>query len=375
MKESVSIRFAGDLMLGGGVLEKIEKHGPLFPFEKIIDQKINFDAFFINLECTLAIRDNPPFPERIHLHSNPEIVNGLKKSGINIVSLANNHAFDYGIEGFIDTKKILTNSGIFSVGGGENQKEAAKSTTIDINGLQLSFLGYCSKDTGCLHFASDSKYGVAEVNLDNSLRDVQKAKKNCDILIVSIHWGDEFRDYPDPKNVEIARRLIEHGATIVVGHHAHVFQGYEAYQHGLIIYDLGSFIFGDIVQNGYKFYLKKRKHKEGIIADCLLGKRGLIDFKFNPVYINHNFQATFPRDSTKKKIMESFLKKSERLSENDYESFYEKYIFKVNLVKKLQASIKFVKKLFYPRTWYLFAIKIVKKCLHVMTSSGGYSGQ
>ncbi len=350
-------------MLGSRVLEKINKHGPTFPFDKIINEKISYDLFFVNLECTLSENNHPPHPHKILLHSDPKVIEGLKKIAINIVSLANNHSFDYGLTGFTDTKNILRNKAIKPVGGGENIGEASQSTEIYLNGIHLVFLAYCSKDSGCRHFATETEYGVADIKRREVQKDIEKAKQNSDVVIVSLHWGDEFRDYPNPAQVDMARSFIEKGATIVIGHHAHVFQGYEKYLKGLIIYDLGSFVFGDIIQKRYKFFLRKRKHKEGMMVECRVGKMGLMDLQFIPIYINRHFQVTLPKNYKGEKIRTRFFAQSKKIKMNDYQSFYKKYDFKVSLLKGSLRVCQTIRKTIHPRSWYRFGYRTIKKCL------------
>jgi len=159
----------------------------------------------------------------------------------------------------------------------------------------------------------------------------------------------------------LARKIISNGATIVVGHHAHVFQAYESYMGGLIIYDLGSFIFGNIVQKGYQFKLKKRKHREGIIADCVLDKNGLVDFKFIPVYINKDFQATFPAITGKNGIINRLGMQSNKIKKANYKSFYAKYNLKAKSISVVFNSINFIKKAILPKYWYRFTSKVLGK--------------
>ncbi|MBI9089203.1 MAG: CapA family protein [Desulfobacterium sp.] len=359
----VKIRFGGDLMLGSQVLEKINKHGPTFPFDKIINEKKKSPhIFFVNLECTLSKNNHPPHPHKILLHSDPKIVEGLKKARINIVSLANNHSFDYGLTGFTETKNLLVNTAIKTVGGGMNINEASKSTEIKTNGIHLVFLAYCSKDSGCRHFATETDYGVADIEPKEIHRDIQKAKEYADVVIVSLHWGDEFMDYPNPGQVDMARRFIEKGATIVIGHHAHVFQGYEKHLNGLIIYDLGSFVFGDIIQKGYKFFLRKRKHKEGMMVECAVGKMGLMDLQFIPIYINDNFQVTLAKDLKGEKIRHRFYAQSKRIKTNNYQLFYKKYACKVSLLKSISKVCRIIRKMLHPQNWYRIGSRTIKKC-------------
>lgn len=369
--KNVIIRFGGDLMPGSGVLEKIKEHGPLYPFNKIINEPITHDLFFANLECTLSANNHPPYPDKILLSSKPEIVESFKKIALNIVSLANNHTFDYGVKGFINTKKILDKYAINYTGGGENIDKASEMTLIEKKGIRLAFLSYCSKESGCKHFATETDYGVADIETEAVCRNIQKAKSAADIVIVSLHWGEEFRDYPSPAQIKMARHFVEKGATIIIGHHAHVFQGYEEYSGGLIVYDLGSFIFGDIAQNRYKFSLKKRKHKEGIIVECNVGKKGLTGFRFIPVHINQDFQATFVKNNDGEKILSRFFKQSQKLVSKDYRSFYKKYILKMYFLNHSLRLIRLIRKMLNPRSWHSLYRRTIKKSQQAFTQQPG----
>ena len=348
MERTATLRIVGDIMLGGSVGDKIKKFGPYFPFEKLSSEMQPSDMFFGNLECTLCEGDKPPNPKKILLHSDASVIKGLKKSGINIVSLANNHSFDYGFEAFTESRRALENSGIKCVGGGKNIEEASHFTLIKVNELRFGFLAYCSEDTTCEQFATDFSYGVASVDPERIHRDIRKAKRETDFVVVSLHWGKEFRDYPTPENIGVARSLVENGATLVVGSHTHVFQGYEKYKNGLIIYDLGSFIFGDILINTptfqYNYFMKKKRVKEGIMVYCVFNEKGLADYKFIPTLINSDFQATLPDGIERKKIAKRFEKQSRRINSEHYEFFYSKvYLFKTKLKFKIKKFLRSVK--------------------------------
>ena len=348
MEGTATLRIVGDIMLGGSVAEKVSRCGPFFPFEKLSAEMQPSDMFFGNLECTLCENDKPPRPKKILLHSDVSVIKGLKKSGINIVSLANNHSFDYGCEAFTESRRALENSGIKCVGGGKNIKEASQFTLIKVNELRFGFLAYCSEDTTCEQFASDSSYGVASVDPERIYGDIRKAKHETDFVVVSLHWGKEFRDYPTPENISIARSLVENGASVVVGSHTHVFQGYEKYKNGLILYDLGSFIFGDILINTpafqYNYFLKKRRVKEGIMVHCVFNENGLADYEFIPTLINSDFQATLPDGNERKKITKRFEKQSKRINSEHYGLSYPKvYLLKTKLKNKIKNFLRSIK--------------------------------
>jgi poly-gamma-glutamate synthesis protein (capsule biosynthesis protein) len=348
MRGFTTLRVVGDIMLGGSVHEKTSKFGPSFPFKRFSGEIKPADIFFGNLECTLFDSKNPPEKNKVLLKSDPSVIRGLKDSGINIVSLANNHSFDFGLDAYLETKRILERNGIKCIGGGKNLIEASKYTLFKVDDCRFGFLAYCSQDASCRRFADHDSYGVASVDPEKICQDIKRTKGETDFVIVSLHWGKEFRDYPCPEQIEIARSFIKSGATLVVGSHTHVFQGYEKYKNGLIIYDLGSFIFGDILIDtptfNYKYCLRKRKTKEGIMVECIFNQKGLVDYKFDPILINSDFQVTIPRGFGRQRITRRFKKQSKRITSRSYEFFYSNiYLSKIEAKAKLSKFYQFIK--------------------------------
>jgi poly-gamma-glutamate synthesis protein (capsule biosynthesis protein) len=293
--------------------------------------------------------NRPPIADNILLVSDPDVVNGLNKIGVNIVSVANNHAFDYGLGAFAKTKETLENNGIKCVGGGRNIAEASLPVICNVNGLRFCFLAYGSREAYCRQIASDDSYGINVLDPDKIYEDIQKIKTEVDFIVIYFHWGKEFHDYPSPLSTKIARELIDSGASIVAGCHAHVLQGYEKYKNGLIIYDLGSLVFGDIVITKpikYNFNLKKRKHRESILVDCLFGKDGLINYSFTPILINSNFQAVIPKGSEGSRIVNRFQKQSNRIVRGKYERFHLAYQLKLKIIRFFKSRSTIIKRFF-----------------------------
>jgi poly-gamma-glutamate synthesis protein (capsule biosynthesis protein) len=338
--DKITVRLGGDVMLGGSVLDQIRRNGPTFPFTDLSANKGNEDLFFCNLECTLSSDNEPPYPNGINLHSAPEAAEGLRQPGINVVSLANNHAFDFGLKDFRQTQQILRDHNICTVGGGATYEEASQATFLKLNNMNVAFLAYCTPDTGCKEFATTKDFGVADPIEKEVINKIAQTKAESDIVIVSLHWGEEFRDYPKPQNRRLARKLIDHGATIVIGHHSHVLQGYERYNNGLILYDLGSIVFGDILGKYYKYYLKRRRHREGMLVDCRIGHRGVEGVHFIPTWINTDFQASLPSSMHAEHILRRWEKQSRIIASNDYELFYFNYIKKLRRARLYAKAIR-----------------------------------
>jgi poly-gamma-glutamate synthesis protein (capsule biosynthesis protein) len=340
MSKKSTLRFVGDIMLGGSVLTKIQEFGPTFPFEKFIGKTEPADIFFGNLECALFAGDSPPRLNKILLHSTPAATSGLVKSSINIVSLANNHAFDYGNASFKKAQRYLEANGISCVGGGDNISSATRPVILERNGLRFAFLAYCAREASCEEFADDSNPGVALLDPDTIQENIEAARERSDFVIVSLHFGLEFSDYPTSENVRVARKIIEYGATVVVGSHAHVMQGFEFYEKGLILYDLGSFVFGDIVITSpieYEYHLRKKKAKQGMMVDCVFGEEGIIDHELIPIHINSDFQATLLHGKEREAVVKRFTRQSKLIANNSYLAYLKLHRYKNKTLKYVRS--------------------------------------
>lgn len=209
------------------------------PFVKIASFMKNRDYVLVNLETPLT-RHHRTYGL---FASDPAYAMALKKAGISMVSLANNHIFDGGEIGFIDTTEHLSRAGISFVGAGKNLDEARLGRVEVIRGIRIAFLSYtqwCNLD-----FASiAAEYpGILPMDRQIMTEDIKAAKKKADFVFVSLHWGIENEPIVHPKQIEIAHFLIDHGADLI-GHHAHVPQGIEIYRGRPILYCLGNLIFG-----------------------------------------------------------------------------------------------------------------------------------
>lgn len=211
-----------------------------YPFEKISPLMREKDLVFANLENPLS--DN----KRVtgFFRSEPGYGHGMKKSGVSIVSIANNHIFDAGEIGFLDTMKHLDDSGIKHVGGGANLETARRGKALIIKDTKIHFLAYTQFCNSNFTSAANNYPGIMPLDIDLALEDIEKARLESNFVFVSIHWGYENQPNVHPKQVEIAHDFIDAGADCIIGHHSHVPHGIEIYRGRPILYSLGNFIFG-----------------------------------------------------------------------------------------------------------------------------------
>jgi len=252
-QEPLRIAAVGDIMLGRGVGARLEakKLGYTYPFTTVADILSKGDVVFGNLEQPIT-QSEKCFDKRYKfvLKSKVEALEGIKYAGFNLLSLANNHILDYYDKGLTDTIQILNSNGIAFSGAGKNLEEAREPAVIEKKGIKIGLLSYTDmaeiiyKGNPSISFIADgNKAGVAPRKLEYILEDIEKARKDVDLLIISLHWGVEESFNVLPDQMEFAHRLIDNGADIILGHHPHQFQGIEIYKGKPVAYSLGNFIF------------------------------------------------------------------------------------------------------------------------------------
>jgi gamma-polyglutamate biosynthesis protein CapA len=231
-----------------------------------------------NLEFGLASAElDTTNYEDMHCRGIAAYADFLRDAGFNVLNLANNHIFQHGEEDFRRTVDLLTDRGI-RVAGLTIQNRAP--AVFEIGGESISFLGWSDRPRQGFH--DDPPY--AEYDEDASCSLIERARRQHSVVIVSMHWGDEFVAIPSPEERRRARKMIDAGAHVVVGHHPHVVREVEEYSHGLIAYSLGNFA-GDMIWNpatAKTCYLRV-DFSEGSIADWQL-IHGRIGTDYLPVF-------------------------------------------------------------------------------------------
>lgn len=244
------------------------------PFSKVKETLKDKDILFGNLETVLSTEGREK-EKAVPLHISPEKVKYLKEVDFDILNLANNHIMDLGIEGFNKTLEILRKNNLNFIGA--RNKPEQNYTIFEKLGIKLSFLGYSHSG----FILPQKNIWINKLDLKDIIKDIKLCKKRSDFIIVSLHWGIENVFYPSPKQIEFAHKLIDAGATIILGHHPHVVQGIEKYKNGLIAYSLGNFQFDPSVSNS--------PNNQSFILIIELTKNGLGGYNINPVKIDSDF--------------------------------------------------------------------------------------
>ncbi|MBC8432921.1 MAG: CapA family protein [Desulfobacterales bacterium] len=200
------------------------------------------DISICNFEAPVSGAGNPISKVGPHLKQLPETIDLLLQSGFTMLSMANNHIYDFNQEGLETTLQKSHASGLCVVGAGKNFDDAYTMKIKKVRGTKFGFLSACEAEFGCL-IENGSHGGYAWINhplLDDM---VQKSRSQIDILIFIAHAGPEEVDIPLPEWRARYRRLCDLGADVVIGHHPHVPQGWELYNGKPIFYSLGNFYF------------------------------------------------------------------------------------------------------------------------------------
>lgn len=239
---TIKLGLAGDTMLGRGVVEHLPSKRPETLFaQEVVDAARDADLFVLNLECCISNRGAPwPIPGKpFFFRAPPAAVEALSHLGVDCVTLANNHALDFGPKALLDTVRYLNDAGIASVGAGPDVQSARAPAILTANGFRLGVLGIADhpKDFA----AGPDRPGIAFADLRTEvpgwLAEVIHGTK-ADAVMVTPHWGPNMTSEPVPHVRAAARQIIGTGASLIAGHSAHVFQGVD----GPILYDLGDFL-------------------------------------------------------------------------------------------------------------------------------------
>lgn len=248
VQKPVRMVFVGDIMLDRGVESSVNKNYS-GDFSKLFE-KVNTirdaDIAFANLEGPVTDQGNN-VGSKYSFQMNPSVLPVIKDAGFDIVSFANNHVGDYNITGFTDTLKRLRESNLLFTGAGNTKPEAQQVTILEKNGMKIGFLGFSDVGPNWIA-AKETSPGILLANDPNRLQIIKDAKSQVDFLVVSYHWGDEYKPFTTHQK-SLAESSIDAGADLIIGHHPHVIQDYAEYNGKLIFYSLGNFMFDQSFSN------------------------------------------------------------------------------------------------------------------------------
>ena len=248
--QPVRLLFSGDIYLSDHVLNAYDRAGDISGvlddgYRSLIGEA---DYFAANQEFPFSSRGQQA-PDKQYTFRLPESrVSLMNEIGVDLVTLANNHALDFGTDALLDTVSTLDQAGILHVGAGADSEAARQPAIVDVNGVRVGFIGASRVIPVASWTAGASSPGMLTA-YDPALlvQTIQETRPLCDYLVVLIHWGVERAEMPVDHQTSLGRQCIDAGADLVVGSHPHVLQGIEYYRGKPIVYSLGNFIFGSSI--------------------------------------------------------------------------------------------------------------------------------
>ena len=261
----------GDVMLSRyvGRLARRQKD-PAAPLRAIAPFLSAADIAFVNLESPFSDRGKPVERGMI-FKAEPSTVEGLLLAGIDVVSTANNHARDQGGHGLEYTVRWLNQHGIRAAGtaGGEG-------VILERNGVRFGFLAYTYDQSNGNYPTPDAR--VAMLDIGRMTAEVARLRGRAEVVVVSMHAGDEYNPRPNRQQTDFAHAAIDSGAAVVAGHHPHVVQPVERYRDGVIFYSLGNLVFDQF---------RRQETQHGLLGEVVFRGAKLESFKTIPVRLRN----------------------------------------------------------------------------------------
>lgn len=233
----------GDITFGEQVGPALAEHGPNYPWTFIAPTLRRADITTGNLETSVSTRGTPAVKEYT-FRGPPSALPPLRKlAGFDVLTLANNHAVDYGRDALLDTLRYVHTAGIETIGAGSNDLRARRPAIVDEGGLKVAFLGY--SDVNPAGFtATATEPGTAAAGVSAITADVHAALRHADLAVCFFHWGIELHPDPDSRQQMFASACLNAGAKLVLGAHPHVFGPVSRPNaRSLVAWTLGNFLF------------------------------------------------------------------------------------------------------------------------------------
>lgn len=302
----IHVAAVGDIMLDRTLGNVIADGGIQFPFKLVAEPLQSADITVGNLETSLG-DVGEPVEKSYTFQSPPAAAEALAWGGFDVVSLANNHAMDYGLESLLQGIDLLNAQQVAPIGAGANATAARAPHIMTVNGLDIAFLGYIHVpieargnyfDTSTWT-ATETTPGLAWAVPEEIIEDVTAVKPQADLVVVVLHSGYEYVEPPSQEQTDAAHAAIDAGADIVIGHHAHILQGVEFYREGVIVYGLGNFAF-NIDGN-----------PDTAILNVWLDEDGVRQFEFIPAIVQYGGQPRFADYDESSRILSQIYRLSQ----------------------------------------------------------------
>ncbi|WP_306589440.1 CapA family protein [Geothrix sp. 21YS21S-4] len=311
----VRIRIAavGDILMHGDVKAAAERHPRGFSglWEDVAPLFQEADIAFANLETPIApATGRPGVP--MQFNAPASLPAALRASGLAILSTANNYAFDQGPRGVRETLERLRAEGLVAVGSGEDRRRAETAQLLERRGVKVAFLAFTGVFNADLNHRDEEPW-VRPLDLESALAAVREARRGADLVVVSLHWGNEYQRKPTERQRLWARRFVEAGCDLLLGHHPHVLQPAEVVEAGgrkaLVAYSLGNFISNQDRTYRVQSPAAEGDSRDGAVLVATFERQGetlhLAEIRFEPLWTDNTWGADASREIRVVRIAEA----------------------------------------------------------------------
>ncbi|MCD8098203.1 MAG: CapA family protein [Lachnospiraceae bacterium] len=245
--DTVLLAFAGDVLFSDIYLGAYDSSGiAAIADAEMLSHMQDADLFLLNEEFPFSLRGEADEEKQYSFRTDPKYVSILQDLGTDIVTIANNHALDYGQDAFCDTLDTLSQAGITYIGGGYDLAEASAPAVCTVNGQSFAIFGATRVSPSYDWYATSSQPGLFQTYDATRLNAaIAEADAVYDHVIVFVHWGVERNETPEDYQRTLAQGYIDAGADLIIGCHPHVLQGFEYYNGVPIVYSLGNYLFSN----------------------------------------------------------------------------------------------------------------------------------
>lgn len=264
------LAFVGDMLFTENTLSRYHQQGISSMFsEELLSAMTDADLFMVNEEFPFSTRGEAAEDKQFTFRVDPSYVRIFQEIGVDVATVANNHALDFGVNAFTDSLDTLDQAGIARVGGGRTLSEAKAPVIRTVGDSTVGILGASRVIPVSSWAAGNARPGMfTAYDQAPLLNEISDLSSQCDYTVVYLHWGIEKDEYPQEYQRKLAYACIDAGADLVVGSHPHVLQGFETYKGKLIAYSLGNFLFSN--STNPTVLLQVHIKKDGTLAASLI---------------------------------------------------------------------------------------------------------
>lgn len=296
-------------------------------FNDTLEHFVGNDICFVNVECAITASDNAIKKYGPNLKACKETAQVMKKIGVTLCGLSNNHVFDFGIEGAMDTMNALEQEGIPYTGFGKNYEDSRKNYIVEKNGERIAFIAVCEHEYS---YALEDRMGSRPFDEFETMEDIRRAKAEADKVIVLYHGGKELCQYPSPRLIKACREMANNGADVILCQHTHCISCYENYNGTHILYGQGNFHFIPF------------KEMPDVWNYSVMVKYDTItnEIEFIPT-VNTEYGIELAKEEEKERIMKSFAQRNASLIDGTWRDGWHAFCEenKENYIRSVKDSV------------------------------------